>query len=296
MRKVLILSLMTVFAFNTVVAADAQIVKELKARTLIVKKLTEDPRIVKKLKKDFSKLSAYRNNIKESNALLKKTVTKYWKHHSAALYKTANEIEFMKQVEKKKKKKLRQAYAVLSMDFYSEKHPTREASAVQTNQKYTGDASYLYLRFWEGDEIVYASIPHVIPKEVDLMYALRYLSNQVKGMEFNKNITDLCKENGPQVRSKTLLVTAFQMSEIKKKDMLKVYPYPYKVVSQDVIDKAILTSNPKFTVIIETDQSDTVVLKTMILAATGQFAGYITSVKRTPLTKKDMKSLVKYCK
>ena len=123
-----------------------------------------------------------------------------------------------------------------------------------------------------------------------------YLSNQVKGMEFGKNITDLCKENGPQVRNKTMLVTAFQISKLKVKDLKKVYPYPYKVVAQSEIDKAILTSDPKYAVIVETDQSDTVVLKTMILTATGQFAGYITSIKRTPLTKKDLKDLVKYCK
>jgi len=292
----MMISLVAMFAFNAVVAGEDKIVEELKARTLIVKKLKEDPKVVKKLKKDLGKLAAYRKNIKESNELLKKTVGRYWKHHSTPIYKTTAEIQLMKEVEKKKKKKLRKSYAVLSMDFFSEKHETREVSAVQTNQRYTGDALYLYVRFWDGVEVVYTSIPHVIPTESDLVYAVRYLSNQIEGMKFNKNITDLCEENGPQVRTKTLLVTSFQISELKEKDLLKIYPYPYKVVSQDTIDKAILTSDPKYACIVETDQSDTVVLKTMILTATGQFAGYITSIKRTPLTKKDLKNLVKYCK
>jgi hypothetical protein len=296
MRKLLLSSLLIVFAVNVACAGDTQIVKILKSRTLIVKKMSEDPNVVRKLKKDFPKLAVYRKNIKESNALLKKTVASHWKHHSVPIFKTANEIETMKEEEKEKKKKLRKAYTVLSMDFFSENHATREASAVKTDKMYTGDALYLYLRFWEGDEIVYTSIPHVIPTASDMVYAVRYLSNQVKGMEFGKNITDLCEENGPQVRTKTLLVTAFQVSELKEKDLLKVYPYQYKVVKQSVIDKAILTSDPKYAVIVETDQSDTVVLKTMILTATGQFAGYITSIKRTPLTKKDLKNLVKYCK
>lgn len=277
-------------------AGDKQIAQELKARTLIVKQISENPIVVKKLKNGPTELAAYRKNIKESNALLKRNVQKYWKHHTAPIYKTAAEIEVMKEQEKQKKKKLRTAYTVMSMDFFSEKHATREASAIQTDERYTGDALYLYLRFWDGVDIIYTSIPHVIPKDVDLVYAVRYLNNQVKGMEFNKNITDLCAENGAQVRTKTLLVTAFQISELKEKDLLKVYPYPYKVVDQSVIDKAVLTSDSKYAVIVSSDQSDTVVLKTMILTATGQFAGYITSIKRTALTKKELKQLVKFCK
>jgi len=296
MKNLILTSILMLFVVQATFAGDKQIARELKARTLIVKQISENPKVVKKLEKDPSKLATYRKNIKESNALLKKNVQKHWKHHTSPLYKTAAEIEVMKAQEKEKKKKLRIAYTILSMDFFSEKHATREASAVKTNEHYTGDALYLYLRFWDGVEIIYTSIPHVIPKDVDLVYAVRYLSNQVKGMEFDKNITDLCAENGPQVRTKTLLLTAFQISNLKKKDLLKVYPYPYKVVDQSVIDKAVLTSDPKYTVIISSDQSDTVVLKTMILTATGQFAGYITSIKRTALSKKDLKQLVKFCK
>lgn len=297
MKNLVLSSIMMLFVVHSAVAGDKQIANELKYRNLIVKKLTEDPKIVKRLqKKDPSGLTEYRKNIKESNALLKNAVSKYWKHHSSPLYKTAGEIEQMKQVEGDKKKKLRKSYAILSMDFYSEDHATREDAAVLTDVKYTGDATYLWLRFWEGEEIIYTSIPHVIPKAVDLVYSVRYLSNQIEGMQYGKNITDLCVENGPQVRTKTLLVTAFQISKLKEKDLLKIYPYPYKVVTQSVIDEAILNSDPKYAVIVESDQSDTVVLKTMILTATGQFAGYITSILRTPLTKKDLKQLVKFCK
>jgi hypothetical protein len=294
MRKLLMIAaLFIVFQVN---AGDDKIVQELKSRTLIVKVLTEKPKVVKKLKKDASKLTAYRKNIKASNALLKDAVAKYWKHHETALYKTSAEIETMKQVEKKKKKKLRRAFVVISMDFFSEKYSTREASAELTDKQYTGDASYLYLRFWENIDIVYTSIPHIIPTEADLVYTLRYLSNQVEGMKYGKDITALCEENGPQIRAKILLVTAFQVSKLKEKNLLKIYPYPYKIVSQATITTAILTSDPKYACIVETDQSDTVVLKTMILTGTGQFAGYITSIKRSPLAKKELKDLVKYCK
>lgn len=113
-------------------------------------------------------------------------------------------------------------------------------------------------------------------------------------MQFGKDITALCEENGPQVRGKTLLVTAFQVAELKEKDLLKIYPYPYKIVEQSEIDQAILSSNQKYAVIVETDQSDTMVMKTIILTGTGQFAGYVTSILRKPFSKKEFKQLVKY--
>lgn len=144
--------------------------------------MEEDPSVVKKMtKRDPAKLSAYKNNIKQSNALLKQLMRKYWKHHQAPLYKTQAEINQMRAMEKSKKKKSRKSYVIMSLDFFSEKHKTREESEVETNAKYTGDATYLFLRFWEGDEIVYTSLPHVIPTQVDLVYGVRYLSNQVAG-------------------------------------------------------------------------------------------------------------------
>ena len=84
---------------------DADIVRELKLRNLIVQMLEEDPAIVKKLSKEPLKLQQYQKNIQSSNALLKKTVGRFWKLHSAPLYKTKTEITIMKAAEEEKKKK-----------------------------------------------------------------------------------------------------------------------------------------------------------------------------------------------
>ena len=294
MRYFLIL-LLSIVVFN-VKAGDDDQARELKARGFIVQMLSEEPKILALLQKDKdpNKLTTYRKNIRESNDLIKKAVTRFWKHHKTVLYKTKAEIEAMKAAEEEKKKKLRKHYAVMSMDFFSGRVKTREESAVLTDQQYTGDGNYLFIRFWEGIQFVYTSIPHVIPTEADLVYAVRYLSNQIEGMEYGKDITKLCEENAPQMRSKTLLLTAWQASQLEAKDWEKYYPYPHKIVSQTEIDKAIVNADPNFAVIVYSDQSDTVVLKTMVLTGTGQFAGYITDIKRNPITKKELKELVKY--
>ena len=293
--KYLLILFLGVLGLNLHAGDDDQ-ARELKARGFIVQLLTEDARIVANLQEDEdpSKLVAYRKNIKESNGLLKKAVTRFWKHHKTVLYKTKSEIAAMKAAEKEKKKKERKHYAVMSMDFFSEKAKTREESAVLTDKQYTGDGNYLFIRFWEGIQFVYTSIPHIIPNEADLVYAVRYLSNQVAGMEFGKDITALCEENAPQMRSKTLLLTAWQASQLEPKDWEKYYPYPHKIVSQAEIDKAIVNADPNFATIVLSDQSDTVVLKTLILTGSGQFAGYITDIRRNPITKKELKELVKY--
>lgn len=265
-----------------------------RTRNMIVELLAEDPAILKYLEKNPNQVAVYRKNIQSSNDLLKKVVTKYWKLHKNPLYKTKSQILAMQKAEGEKKKKERVDYVVMSMDFFSERVKTREESAVETDKQYTGDANYLFLRLWEGQTVVYTSIPHIIPTEADLVYAVRYLFNQVSGMEFGKDITELCKENAPQMRNKTLLLTEWQASVLTDKDWEKTYPYPHKIVSQKEIDQAIINADPKFAVIILSDQSDTVVLKTMILTDTGQFAGYITDIKRNPITKKELKELVKY--
>lgn len=297
MKKILGLLMFSFFALS-LSAGDEGMAKQLLSRKMIVKMLAEDPEVIERLeKKDPAAISSYKANIKASNDLLKANFNKHWKHHSSALFLTAAEIEDLKATEKEKKKKMRTSYAVLSLDFFSEfKKRTREESARLTDEKYTGDGTYLFLRFWEGTEIIYTSLPHIIPNEADMVYGMKYLTNQVEGMLYGRDITDLCKENGPQIRNKTLLVTSWQLSQIKQKDLLKSYPYPYKVVSKNEIEKAIISGDKRYAAIISTDQSDTVVMKTLILTGTGQFAGYVTAILRNPLNKKELKELAKFAK
>ena len=297
MRQLVALFVMLITS-SSLFAGQKSIALELKNRTLIVQKLVEKPEVVKYLKKKKPELlTVYSKNIQESNTLLRKSVGKYWKFNTTVIYKTKEEIAAMKVLESKKKKKERKNYAVMSLEFFSEKYKTREESAVITDVRYNnGDASYLFVRFWEGEEIVYMSSPRLIPHEADFVFMVRYLNHNVTGMEFNKDQTDLCKENGPQVRDKVLLVTQNQISKLKEKDLIKLYRYPYKVVDQSVIDKAIVSADPKYVCIISTDQSDTVVIKWLVLTGSGKLAGYHTDVKRPQLSKKDFKELGKFIK
>lgn len=296
MKRFIVAIVAVLFLGTNSFAGDKGIVEELKKRTLIIQLLTEDAKVVRKHEKDLAFLAKYRKNIKESNEYLKYAVEKYWKYSNKKLYKTKAQIEQLKEVEGEKKKRDRKNYVVLSINFFSERYKTREESAPSTNERYTGDATYLFLRFWEGQEILYTSFPHVIPTKGDFVYALRTIYHQVVGMEYGKDLTDLCKENGPQVRDKVLLLTETQVSEIRTKDIIKAYKYPYKVVSEKEIEKAVVTADPKFAVIISADQSDTVVMKNLILTGSGKMAGYFVDVKRPPFSKKDLKELMKFCK
>ena len=78
MRYFLIL-LLSIVVFN-VKAGDDDQARELKARGFIVQMLSEDPKILALLQKDKdpNKLTTYRKNIRESNDLIKKAVTRIW--------------------------------------------------------------------------------------------------------------------------------------------------------------------------------------------------------------------------
>lgn len=284
-----------VISLFSVHAGDKAIAEEVMSRILIVKTLTEDAKVLKSLKKNPSLLASYKKNIKESNSYLKEVVEKFWDINATKLYKTGDEIEQLQQLEKDKKKKDRQKYVVLYLRFFSERFQTREESAEKTDLFYTGDASYLHLDFWEGESILYTSSPRVIPTKSDFVFMVRNLYHQVIGMEFNKDLTELCKENGPQVRDKILLLTEKQAEELKEKDLTKAYKYQYKIVDLKTIDQAIVSSDSKYVCVISADQSDTVVLKYLYLTGSGKIAGYFTDVNRPPLTKKDFKEMCKYC-
>lgn len=284
-----------VLLFTNSFAGDEKLVKTLKASTFIGVLLEEDPAILKKFEKKPAQLSEYKNNIKSTNDNFKAALTKYWKLHSVVEFKTPTEIETLKESIAKDKKN-KGLYAFIRMDYYSYKGRSREESQAITSKEYTSDINYLRVFMLDGTELIYSSLPNVLPTVPDLIYGIRHVSNALIGMEFGRDITALTEENCPQIRDKTLLVTQEQMGDLEAKDFVKAYPFPYKIATQAEIDKAVIANDAKSAYLVSADQSDSVVMKMLVLTSTGQWAGYIVNEGRSALSKGELKDLIKACK
>ena len=295
MKTKLVALLTLIFLFTNTFAGDEKLVKDLRARTFIGVLLEEDPAIIKKFAKKPLELAEYKKNIKLTNDNFKIVLTKYWKLNATVQFKTLTEIDVLK-AEIAKDKKNKGLYAFMRMDYYSYKGNSREESQLITSQEYTSDINYLRVYFLDGTELSYSSLPNVLPTMSDLIYGVRHLSNTLIGMEYGRDLTALTEENCPQIRDKTLLVTQEQMGDLPAKDFVKAYPFPYKIATQAEIDKAVLANDLKFAYLVSADQSDSVVMKMIVLTSTGQWAGYIVNNGRSTLNKTELKELIKACK
>lgn len=280
--------------FTPSFAGDEEVAQQLKSSVFIAVLEEEEPEVLKKFEKKPALLAEYKNNIKKTNDDFKMVLTKYWKLHTNILYKTMGEVNALKEAPKNKKDKT--TYAYIRMDYFSYYKRTREESQAITSKEYTSDINYLRVYLLDGTEVTYTSLPNVLPTVPDLIYGVRHVYNTIVGMEFGKDLTALTEENCPQVRDKTLLVTQEQMGELEDKDFVKAYPFPYKIVTQAEIDKAVLTSDPKYAYIVSADQSDKVVMKMIVLTDSGKWVGYLVNMGRTTLTKTELKNLIKSCK
>ena len=229
-------------------------VDAVKSRTLIV--VVEEPNsnLLKNLNADDQQV--YKQDIENYNNSMKVLVPKYWKWNVKIEFKTRTEVTALV----KSKSKL---YAYIEHNKFLVNYANKTAFGITQKIK-TGDvplvgADYaetaLVVRLTDqnplGNPVYGIYIPAAFPTDAQLVYGLKQLQLQFKyksqGLK-DVAILGLFKDNAKLLAQKILLIDNLTI-EFNDSDIKKIYPYPYKIVSRAVIEKAILDNDPNFVAI-----------------------------------------------
>lgn len=252
------------FAFNVSNAQFSMTTKkealQIKNSVLLVALEEEDAKRIKKLSNKPEKLEHYRTQIAGRNRALKNAVEKYWSFSSKVEYTTESKAKEMLETEKDK-------YVMISFGEYLDYESFRTHTGMNgspagwggsgagmsynPSTKYTELANVITtLLISDPGKIIKAFLPNVYPSEADAVYGIQqiqYILNYLLADEKNTMVKFMAhiRNNAPELKNKTLLIDKDDLSKkLTESDVKEVYPYPFKIVSQKEIDKAILEKDP----------------------------------------------------
>ena len=251
--------------------ANAQFLKtskddafKIKNSKLIVALDVEDEKLVKKLgKRDKEELFRYRMQIRGRNEAIQNAVEKYWNFSNDVVFLPLYEAFELLESDMEGHVLLQYGEYVdfeqFSTGFSANGKPTGwyrgSGNAIVYNPatKYTF-FSYLISSFEISSEKSLAKVylPSLYPSKPDavfgiqhLEYILNYLVEKPQNemRYFDKQIS----QNAPELKEMTLLIDEKELdSKLKATSIKEYYPYPYKVVSQAFINKAILQEEEQY--------------------------------------------------
>lgn len=229
--------------------------KEFKTRNLIVGLEEMNPKKIKKLKP--KELEYYKSQIEGNNYALKTAVEKYWKFNST--------VEFMPLSEAKKLLKNKaNEYALLSFLKYTDyEHYTTGAGWSTVPNKYNTSTQWApALQYNSGTRhttaaneimsinidmpstIFSVSLPNLYVSLPDAVYGIKQMEYVFNRLTENDKLSyrDILKEcNGNTLKNKTLLLCKDDLDKkLDEQEIKNIYPYKYKIVPIEEIDKAII--------------------------------------------------------
>jgi len=244
---VLLLLLVSLKPFAQFGQGKVEDIQDIKKRTLILLLEEEDEKILKKLAKKPDELKFYKDEIVRLNADLTEIAAKFWTFTSGPVTKTRTEVEALKASKDKK-------YTVLAFDRYKATDWARDFYGVNRyaiNSKLIG-ALFIDLieEFEEHKSVSIQNLPNLVPTKGDLAAGLEmmqnYLNARLAGKK-RKDTMDEVKENGAQLKSKTLLLDKEDLKgKLKPADIKAAYPFNYKIVDYGEIEKAILEKDSQY--------------------------------------------------
>lgn len=229
--------------------------KEFKTRSLIVGLEEMNPKKIKKLKP--KELEYCKSQIEGNNYALKTAVEKYWKFNST--------VEFLPLSEAKKLLKNKaNEYALLSFLKYKDyehfrsgagwsKGPNNYTTSTQWSPALTYNSGTHYttaaneimtINIDMPSTIFSVNLPNLYVSLPDAVYGIKqmeYVFNRL--IENDKlNFRDILKEgSGNTLKDKTLLLCKNDLDKkLDEEEIKNIYPYKYKIVTIEEIDKAII--------------------------------------------------------
>lgn len=253
-------------------------IESVQHRKLIV--IIEEPKetVLKKLtrRKKDSELQNYRAALDEYNKAMKEVVEKYWPWKSNGIeYKTYREVEALK------KSKSRDYAIIYSISqsasrFYGDASynsksglnwswDMKEDSEDRDYIKYFTTLIVNVIEDLKRTPVYQTSLPDIFPTKASLVFGMNnckaYFDYRL-GTKKNKEkingldlIEQMARENAPKLKTMTLLIrTDWLDKKLPEKGIKNFYPYPYKVVSREEMDDAIMTEkdNTAYIIILPT--------------------------------------------
>jgi len=242
-------------------------IESVQKRKLIV--VLEEPRerILKRLtkKKKEDQVESYKTALNEYNAIMKEVIEKYWPYKANGIeYKSYKEVLALKKADNKD-------YAVV---YCISQHPSSfNAGFVNSDglnwswdmKDDSEDRDYLdyfttmvvnVIEDFERKPVYSTPLPDVFPSKASIVfgvstcqyyfdYRIRTKKNGEK-VDAQKMQEEQIKENAPKLKDMTLLIRQDWLNKDLPEASIKThYPYKYKVVSSEEMDKAVVGQQEK---------------------------------------------------
>lgn len=236
-------------------------VLKLKTQILLVGLEEENPKTLKTLFKSKDDLQDYKDQIQGNNNALKFAIENYWKYSSSIEYKPLTEATKMAKENPEK-------YVLLSFFKYTDYERLQTGhgmngqragwSGTGANMKYNPSTHYshatnhiMIISMKMSETKLTIFLPSLYVSNADAVYGITQLQYMVRLFEQNptESLRSVFKKvilkNGPKLKNKTLLLNKEDLDkELTEKAIKLLYPYPFKIVSSEEIDKAILNKTP----------------------------------------------------
>lgn len=192
---------------------------------------------------------AYIDRVEKGNNMLRYAVESYWTFTEDIIFINASDIESEKLEDKN--------FTVLSVAPFAEYIPGMVSTLTpvkgSNGKVYTGskpftgavfDNSIPCVKLYRKEFAFNIFLPNAIPTEGDIICGLLQLQYLLKFYDFTpetlmRSFTLQVKDNGKMLQNKTLLLDRELLFRNYSADKLaKAYPFPYKVVDANFIDKA----------------------------------------------------------
>lgn len=289
MKKLIVLFLISIISLPTAQAqfgfGKLEDVQQIQKAPLFVVLLNSNEKKVKKLsKKDDGKLEQYRADIEAYNTAVKNAFQNSWSFSSDIRFITGEELDQIDTRENKGK----YAYFKQLIDVGNPGIMFDHKGAITT---------YNYAIYLTGkNKPVYSFMySTILPNEADFKLISQQIQGYLKTRESlktkeksRKEILAEIKANAPLLKEKTLLIEEESLSKSVLESIGDLYKYPFKIVSKDEIDQAIISDakDIAYLRIIPVGQitensgilkiSNLVFMQYVINAENGEYLAYVT--------------------
>jgi hypothetical protein len=251
----------------------------LKAQPLLVQLDEPDPKELKELAKKPDDLREYQAYVAYCNTQLQQLVPKLWTLSSAVEFKTLTELNALRAAKGAPLTVLRHtAYrATLSVGGVNNRFgpalSSERITAMQLSQ-FNGK---------KEEELVTAPIATTAIRPSDIVFAVRYLQNELQAQAAGKSRQDLLAsyaEYGKRLRTKILLLNEADVKDkLTEKDIKQAYPFPYQLVPRSTIEAAVLAADPRYAYVQLTLVGPGITAQTAVDAADGEILGISASMQ-----------------
>ena len=265
--------------------------KELKGRILLIALDEVSPEAIGDIKEGID-MKAYEELVSANNTVLKYAFEKYWTF--------SKELQFVSQAEMTKKLKDEpQKYAAIILARYIDYSRWGGSQMIGYNQEHVGNVTYnvphyafspveyvaeneiMELRIMMPKRVFSIGLPRIVITEADAIYGVKQLQYYMQELDKEEKadawkIIKTCR--GEVLKGKTLLMSKEDMDpKLTDEEIKKVYTYPYKIVSQDEIDKALIEGTDCAIAVIVSAEAGkgNVSLQYLVNAGSGELYGII---------------------